>query len=693
MRKSILLHVVLLSFISVCAQPAKFPVIPRPMRLIEGQGGFDLRKARSISVNGNDAELNRLAGLWAGRLSQAIGLPLTVKNIHGSAGTSTGICFLLNAVPDTSIGDEGYRLTVNDRQIRLSANRPAGIFYGMQTLLQLCPPDMESDSSRAGIVAWVPAVEITDRPRFGWRGLMLDVARHFFDKEQVKDFIDEMVRYKYNILHLHLSDDDGWRIEIKSLPELTRKGAWSAKRIGYYGNFPAPGPDEKRDQGGFYTQEDMREIVAYAKERFVDILPEIDVPGHSLAAVASYPELSCTPDAVNYAVRSGEKIRYWEDGRPIGLVDNTLCPANEKVYAFLDKVFGEIASLFPFEYIHMGGDECAVNFWERSDAVKSLMRREGLKTMEEVQGYFMKRVAGIIESKGRKAVGWDDIIEGGIPPNATIMSWRDTTGGVRASRMGHPVVMTPKSHVYLDFMQGDRMIEPASFTITGLKKAYSFDPLPKSAVPSLVKGAQGNLWTEQVYNVRHLQYMLWPRGMALAEAMWSPVEGKDWRGFQSRVENHFERLDGRNVKYSRTIYDPTFDVFMKGGDSLFVRLSVEAEDVKIHYSVDNSHPDESYPVYDTPIHIPKEAFMLKVVTSRNAMIMGRQIDLPVTEMLDRIKHPDGPKEKEKRQRSKYKTIIITQAAAMGSLLLFMGLQWIRRTRRKSASADREGILA
>jgi hexosaminidase len=615
---------------------------------------------------------------------------LPVKNNPGTAAASAGIHFLLNAVPDTEIGDEGYRLTVNDRQIRLSANKPAGIFYGMQTLLQLCPPEMESDSVRGGMVALVPAVDIMDRPRFGWRGLMLDVARHFFDKEQVKDFIDEMVRYKFNLLHLHLSDDDGWRIEIKSLPELTRKGAWSARRVGYYGSFPAPGPDEKRDQGGFYTQEDVREIVAYAKERFVDILPEIDVPGHSLATVASYPELSCTPEAVNYSVRSGEKIRYWEDGRPIGLVDNTLCPANEKVYAFLDKVFGEIASLFPFEYIHMGGDECAVNFWEKSDAVKELMRRQGLKTMEEVQGYFMKRVAGIIESKGRKAVGWDEIIDVGIPPNSMIMSWRDTTGGIRASKMGHAVVMTPKSHVYLDFMQGDRMIEPASFTITGLKKTYSFDPLPKSAVPALVKGAQGNLWTEQVYNVRHLQYMLWPRGMALAEAMWSPAEGKDWRDFQSRVENHFERLDGRNVRYSRTIYDPTFEVFMRGGDSLFVRLAVEAEDVKIHYSVDNSHPDAYYPVYDTPIHIPKEAFMLKVVTSRNGRIMGRQIDLPVTEMLDRIKHPGGPKEKEKRQRSKYKTIIIAQAAAMGSLLLIMGLQW---RRRRSRSAGRDGIQA
>jgi hexosaminidase len=672
----------LLAFVAVGAQTNKPSVIPKPLQMVEGRGGFDIRKARSVTVSSSDTELNRLAAKWADRLSAAVGRPIPV-NRSGNGGTfSSGIHFSLNTTPDSSLGDEGYRLLVREESIRLSANRPVGIFYGLQTLLQMCPPVMESDTLRGKVDAAIPSVEIVDRPRFGWRGLMLDVSRHFFDKGQVKDFIDEMVRYKFNILHWHLTDDDGWRIEIKSYPELTKKGAWNVKRVGYYGNFPAPLPNEKRDQGGFYTQEDVREIVSYARERFVDIVPEIDVPGHSLAAVASYPMLSCTPEAAGYSVRSGEQIRYWEDGKPIGLVDNTLCPAKEEVYVFIDKVFGEVASLFPFEYIHMGGDECATNFWSESGAVKELMQREGLKSMDEVQGYFMKRVAKIIESKGKKAIGWDEIVEGGIPPNTMVMSWRDTTGGIRASKSGHSVVMTPKSHVYLDFMQGDRLIEPYSFTISSLRNTYSFEPVPKGAVPSLIKGAQGNLWTEQVYNSRHLQYMLWPRGMALAEVIWSPAGQRDWSDFQRRVEEHFQRLDERGVKYSKSLYDPTFEIMVKGNDSLFVKLSVEAENLKIHYSVDNTHPDAFYPVYDGPIYIPKEASMLKVVTSREGRIMGRQIDFPVTEMLDRVKHRDGPKAKANREKKKYKNVIAAQAAVIIALLLSIFLM-ARKIRARS----------
>ena len=659
----------LLSIVAACAQPSRPPVIPRPWKMTEGRGGFALREARILTVNTTDSEMGQVAGKWAERLSIAVGRPLAVALTKQDRPVSGGVHLSLNTIPDSALGEEGYRLIVNGESIRLSANRPAGIFYGMQTLLQLCPPRMESDTLRERVDAVIPSVEIVDKPRFGWRGLMLDVARHFFDKQQMKDFIDEMVRYKFNILHWHLTDDDGWRIEIKSYPELTKKGAWSVKRVGYYGGFPPPLPSDKREQGGFYTQDEIREIVAYARERFVNIVPEIDVPGHSLAAVASYPELSCTPEAKGYSVRSGEQIKHWENGKTIALVDNTLCPAKEEVYTFLDKVFEEVASLFPFEYIHMGGDECATNFWEKSRAVKDLMKREGLKSMDEVQGYFMKRVAGIIESKGRKAIGWDEILEGGAPPNAMVMSWRDTIGGIRASKMGHPVVMTPLSHVYLDYMQGDRLIEPFSFNITGLKTVYSFEPVPKGAVAPLVKGAQGNLWTEQVYNVRHLQYMLWPRAMALAEAVWSPAGQKDWIDFQSRVENHFQRLDARGVKHSKNIYDPTFEVFMRGDDSLFVKLSVEAENLKIHYSVDNSHPDAFYPVYTGPIHIPGEASMLKVVTSRDGRIMGRQIDFPVTEMLDRMKHRDGPKARAKEQVKRYKYIIVAQAAVIIALLL------------------------
>src|SRR5688572_10845898 len=288
---------------------------------------------------------------------------------------------------------------------------------------------------------------------------MLDVRRLFFTKNEVKQFIDDMVRYKYNLLHLHLTDDEGWRIEIKGLPKLTEVGAWNVKKVGYFGTFPPPGPNEPRDYGGFYTQEDIKEVVQYAKDRYVSILPEIDVPGHSLAAIAAYPYLTCTPGT--YAVNSGESFMVWPPGGHFyGLIDNALCPANEKVYEFMDKVFTEVAELFPFEYVHMGGDETARNFWEKSAAVKALMKKENLKNLDEVQSYFVKRMGKIIASKGKKMIGWDEILQGGLAPGAAVMSWRGMKGGVEAAKLGHEVVMSPNDFVYIDLMQGDGIIEP-----------------------------------------------------------------------------------------------------------------------------------------------------------------------------------------------------------------------------------------
>ena len=465
---------------------------------------------------------------------------------------------------------------------------------------------------------------------------MLDVARHFFTKQQVKDFIDEMVKYKYNLLHMHLTDDEGWRIEIKSLPKLTSVGAWNVKRVGYFGTFAPPAADEPRNYGGFYTQDDIKELVQYAKERFVNILPEIDVPGHSLAAVASYPELSCTPGAENYKVRSGEEIMDWSHGAPpVALEDNTLCPANEKVYDFLNKVMTEVAQLFPFGYIHVGGDECPKNFWEKSDAIKELMKKEKLKTQEEVQSYFEKRLEKIVESKGKKFMGWDEILEGGLAPNALVMSWRGMKGGIEAAKMGHEVVMTPTDFVYLDYMQSDGIIEPHVYASLRLKTAYQFEPVPTGVDAKFIKGGQGNLWSEQLYNVRHMQYMLWPRSLAIAECLWSPKEKKDWNNFAKKAEANFERMDIQQVKYSRALFDPIFTAKKDANDSLQIELSTEVEGLDIYYSFDNSHPDNFYPKYTTPLSVPKESVMLKVITYRDGKPIGRQIDMPINELRKR----------------------------------------------------------
>src|SRR6266404_7461042 len=326
-------------------------IVPLPASVVPKTGSFLVTNKSAIEVTTADADAKRVANF----LSQAITIPTGYKIpvVNKTTGGSPIRLVLLTAA-DKTLGTEGYKLSVTPNAVTLSANKAAGLFYGVQTILQLLPVEIESKKLEKNITWSIPAVEITDYPRFGWRGLMFDVSRHFFTKEEVKDFIDDMVKYKYNLLHLHLTDDQGWRIEIKTFPKLTSVGAWNVKKTGTFGQFSPPAPDEPRNFGGFYTQDDLKEIVQYAKDRFVNILPEVDVPGHSLAAIASYPELSCTPGAENYHVNSGESFMDWSHGAPpIALVDNTLCPANEKVYDFLDKVFTELAALFPFKYIHV----------------------------------------------------------------------------------------------------------------------------------------------------------------------------------------------------------------------------------------------------------------------------------------------------------------------------------------------------
>jgi len=564
-------------------------------------------------------------------LKKAAGFSLNIEN----APRKKSIQFLLS--PEEPLGNEGYRLAVTTEEISIFAPKPAGLFYGLQTLLQLMPKEIESKQVVKNISWTVPAVNITDRPRFGWRGLMLDVSRHFFTVDEVKAFIDDMARYKYNLMHFHLTDDQGWRLEIKSLPKLTEVGAWNVKKTGRFNYFTPPADNEPRDFGGFYTQEQMKELIKYAKDRYVDIMPEIDVPGHSLAAIASYPDLSCTPGT--YKVNSGDPFMDWHnDGTFTARIDNTLCPANEKVYGFLDKVFTEVAALFPFEYIHMGGDECAKNFWEKSAEVKALMQREKLKDMHEVQSYFVGRVSKIVGSKGKKMMGWDEILEGGLVKDASVMSWRGMKGGIEAAKMGHEVVMTPTTHAYFDYMQGDAAIEPPVYASLRLKKTYEFEPLPEGVDPKLIKGGQANLWTEQIYNTRHMQYMLWPRAMAIAEAVWSPKQSRNWNNFVGRVEDHFGRFQQADRKYAPSIYDPSVKVSKDAKGNLLLDFETEIDGLTVHYSFDNSFPDYHYPAYGrTPITVPVDAAPLKVVTYRAGKQVGRMMTISIEDLRKRVK--------------------------------------------------------
>jgi len=435
---------------------------------------------------------------------------------------------------------------------------------------------------------------------------------------------------------------------------LTEVGAWNVYRVGEFGTFAPPAADEPRKNGGFYTQDDIKEVVQYAKERFVNILPEIDVPGHSMAAIAAYPELSCSGGVKNIGVSSGESIKDWDTHTAI--YDDNLCPANENVYEFLDKVVTEAARLFPFEYMHMGGDETFKTFWKSSDAITALMQKENLKTYEEVQSYFEKRLEKIVESKGKKFMGWDEILEGGIGPNAAVMSWRSAhdgiaaegassvpNGAVAAAKLGHNVVMTPTEFVYLDYMQSDRIMEPHVYASLRLSKTYSFEPLPaglNSNEQKLILGGQGNLWTEQVYNFRQVQYMTWPRAFAIAESTWSPKEKKNWDDFVRRVEAQFKRFDIAEVKYAPSMYDPDFIPSLNADRTLTIALKNEVNGLDIYYSFDNTYPDRFYPKYTASITVPKEATQIKVITYRGKEPIGRMISMPISELMERVKHKE-----------------------------------------------------
>lgn len=604
-------------------------LIPEPVKWVRTTGVFVLPKNVTVAMPAGDSSAALLRHLNE-RIGKSTGYTAVASN--------NGVINFQLAKPAVSVlGREGYQLSVKPSGVSIRANSHAGLFYGLQSLLQLFPAAIESTGLQAGVQWQAPAVDVTDYPRFGWRGLMLDVSRHFFTVAEVKRYIDDMVRYKYNLLHLGLTNDEGWRIEIKSLPRLTEVGAWRVNKTGYFGYFSKPEPGEPRDYGGFYTQEDIKELVRYAAERFINILPEINVPAHGLAAIASYPELSCTPEATTYVVRSGEQIMDWSRGAPpTALVDNTLCPANEKAYEFVDKVLSEVAPLFPFEFIHMGGDEAPHNFWEKNPQILELMKRENLKSMEAVQGYFTKRIEKLVQSKGKKMIGWDEIMEGNINTSTAIMSWRGVKGGIEAAQKGHQVVMSPTTYAYIDYMQADSAVEPRVYAALRLNKSYEFDPAPDGVNAAFIKGGQANLWTEQIYNLRTAQYMTWPRAMAIAESVWSPKAQKNWPKFFSRAEQHFNRLSAAQTKWAPAVYDPIINV-KREGVAVVVQLDKEFDGVDFYYTVDNSFPDAFSAKYTTPVVMPKDAAMLRVIGYRNGQPAGRLHTLTMQQLLQRIK--------------------------------------------------------
>lgn len=634
MKKRIFILALMLVGISVMAQQQErnISIIPEPVSLLK-KGGHYVLPDEIIISSPADKETAYISRLLKEKLSTAPGKKVKVT----TSAANANIQILLNKTADKEIGSEGYRLEVTPEKVVLKANKPAGLLYGVQTLFQLLPPQIESDKREENVSWQIPVVEIVDYPRVKWRGLMLDVSRHFFTVDEVKQFIDNMVKYKYNIFHWHLTDDEGWRIEIKSLPKLTEVGAWRTEQIGWFGSLSDPDPDAAKNYGGFYTQDEIKEVINYAMERNVQVMPEIDVPGHASAILAAYPELACFPESGDHFVRTGAPFLDWNTGgRPAAIYENTLCPANENVYEFMDKVITEVAELFPFEYIHTGGDEAPYTFWEKSPAVKQLMAREGIENMAGVQSYFGKRVEQIILSKRKKMMGWDEILEGGITPTTALMSWRGIEHGIEASKSGHYVVMSPTNYVYIDYMQGDRSTEPIVYNSLRLNQTYQFDPIPEGANAQYILGGQANLWTEQVYNIRQVEYMVWPRGFAVAESLWSPKEKKEWNRFVAKTEDHFARFDFAQTKYSPAMYDPIVTV-TKEGEELVVTLTTEIEGLDIYTSFDASTPDNFYPVYKEPLRIPKDAYVMRIITYRDGKPIGRLMSISAEELKKRVK--------------------------------------------------------
>ncbi|MEY4051995.1 MAG: hypothetical protein RIR64_980 [Bacteroidota bacterium] len=607
------------------ANAQNISIIPEPYQMTTKSGTYTLPK--SIAINA-PSSANAVSDLMAGKLRTTTGRQVYFTKNKPSID--------LQIINDANLGTEGYSLDINEKGVQLKANGNAGLFFGWQTILQLLPASVYSNTLQANTNWTLPYVSIIDKPRFGWRGMMLDVSRHFFSKEDVKTFIDDMARYKYNRFHWHLTDDQGWRIEIKSLPKLTSVGAWRAERKGKWMNISTPAIDEPKTYGGFYTQEDIKEVVAYAKARFIEVIPEVDIPGHSMAINTAYPFLSTTPN-YPFQVNAGDEFMDWEgvNGHVAAKIDNSLDPSNETVYEYLDKIFGEIAPLFPFEYIHTGGDENPKNNWEKSPNIQALMKKEGLKDMNEVQSYFVRRVQKIINSKGKKMMGWDEILEGGLSGDAAVMSWRGVKGGIEAAKQGHKVVMSPNDYNYIDFYQGEMTAEGKVYRGLRMKKTYSFEPVPEGIDPSLILGNQANQWSEQIFDMRYAQYMTWPRGMAVAETAWSPKEKKSWNSFSKKVENHFEKLDAAGVRYARSIYDPIVTTQLNSKWELIGIMEGEVEGLDIYYTMNDQMPDNYSEKYTGPFLIPEDVISLRVISYRDGKQIGKYLNIPIESLRKR----------------------------------------------------------
>jgi hexosaminidase len=583
-------------------------IVPQPAQLTRLDGQFSITNRTQIVVPNGESGVKRVAQLLAERL-KLDGTKVAIVDLNAAKTTSNVIYFIKTTKND--VGTEGYKLTVSPQQINIYAATDQGAFYALQTLFQLLQNEVYAPKNIRKINWKVPCVDIEDQPRYSYRGLHLDVARHFFPVSFVKKYIDLLALHKMNTFHWHLTDDQGWRIEIKKYPKLTEIGGFRRETlIGHYSASPQKFDGQR--YGGFYTQSEIKEVVAYAAARFVTIIPEIEMPGHALAALSAYPELSC------------DSTKTYEAAREWGVFDDVFCPS-ETTFNFLQDVLSEVADLFPAKYIHIGGDECPKTAWKKSAFCQALIKKEGLKDEEELQSYFINRIEKFVKSKGKRIIGWDEILEGGLAPDATVMSWRGTEGGIAAAKQDHDVVMTPGTHCYLDHYQAEPETEPVAIGgLTTLEKIYSYEPTPAVLTDAQAKhilGAQGNVWTEYMATSDYVEYMVFPRAIALSEVLWSPKSKRDYTDFIERLQPHLKRLDRLNVTYAKRLFDVK-SALKVGNSAPSVSLTSAARTGDIRYSIDGNEPNINSKVYTQPIGIDKVT-TVKSLVFQNGKAVGK----------------------------------------------------------------------
>lgn len=521
-------------------------IIPEPVTLVAKTGKFNLNSSTQIVLAGGGNEAN--AAFLNQYLKQVYGFQLPIQKKQGAW---KNVVVLNYDKMEGNTDPAAYRMEVDADKVYIGGHGNSGVFYAIQTLIQLLPVEKKSTLE-------IPAVEVMDYPRFAYRGMHLDVGRHMFPVEFIKKYIDYIALHKMNTFHWHLTEDQGWRIEIKKYPKLTSVGGYRNGTI--VGRYPGTHNNGER-YGGFYTQQEIKDVVAYAAKRHITVIPEIELPGHSSAAIAAYPELSCFPqEDTKRAKRSpwhgdttGKHVQQtW------GVFEDVFCPT-EYTFKFIENVLDEVMALFPSEYIHIGGDECPKESWKRSAFCQQLMKEKGLKDEHELQSYFIQRVEKYINSKGRKIIGWDEILEGGLAPNATVMSWRGEKGGIAAAKENHQVIMTPGGWCYFDHSQKKNEDSVTIGGYTTVQKVYSYEPIPKELEGDQAKwvlGAQGNVWTEYMTNIRKVEYQIFPRMSALSEVLWSPKEKRNLPWFEQRLLQQFKRYDLWGANYSKAFFEP-----------------------------------------------------------------------------------------------------------------------------------------